>query len=193
MSHYGPKAKQRGFDELVLSESWFQFADGRVLALRRMKIDASPGVYSALDRAVAEAGDPKKIDALIGLAKIFCCSPRPSWYIRLRRLLGIGDFSERTLRKRIIPLADRQEFEKWLIEENRDIDLDEYKNTRLAEVKKNVENVLLTGFATEMARIKAMTETFPPEISAKLRSFFSRDHSAALEGPLASSLTRSDG
>ena len=170
MSFYGPKTKQRSFDELVLSESWFQFGDGRVLALRRMKLHDSPAVYAALEWAKDEAGDPSKITALAELARMFCFAPYPSLYIWLRRLFRMSDFSAATLSRRIIPMADRVKFEKWLIEENLDIDLKDYQESKLNEVKKN----LLIGFAQEVQRIKSGSgsENWPPEISEKLRSFF---------------------
>ena len=189
MSFYGPKVKKRGFDELVLSETWFQFGDGRVLALRRMKIDASPAVYGALEQAIDEAGDPAKIDGLVELARLFCFAPRPSLFIRARRLFGLGDFSEATIRRRLIPMADKVKFEKWLIEENRDIDIEGYQKTKLAEVKKNLQ----FGFAEEMARYKVLGKTFPLEILERLRSFYLQEASMVLGVPSASRRSKSGG
>ena len=106
MSFFGKQIKKRGFDELVLTETLFQFGDGQGLGLRRMKLDSSPAVYAALEQAIDESGDTSKVDALVELARLFCFAPRPSLYIRLRRLFGMSDFSARTLARHIIPMAD---------------------------------------------------------------------------------------
>jgi len=190
MSFWGPKAKKRTFDELVLSESVFQLYGGRTIALRRMHVDSAHAVYSALERAIDDAGDPKQIDGLVELAKMFCYAPMPSLYIRLRRLFGMSDFSARTLARRIIPMADRRAFEKWLIEENRDIDIKEYQEGKLNEVKKN----LLFGFADELARIRREAENIlSAEILDRLRSFFLREASEDSEAKAMASRQRNLG
>ena len=176
------KAPPRTFDEVVSRETAFVLAGGRTLALRRMCIGAGVTVYSLIERVIQEAGKPES-GGLLELIAFTCHdpSPRPGARVRVRRLMGLRDFSPRAL-ARIITVREKGRLEDWLVRENLDKDLKEIEASRLADVKKNLQ----LAFAAEMERIQETMGTLPPETLERLCSIYSPEASAGLAGASAS-------